>query len=154
MKEPRLTIELVPKTAFYKNIRSKVFHCDWDKIRKFVYKRANYKCEICGGQGDKHPVECHEIWYYYDAGFGSKALQRLIKFIALCPKCHQVKHFGLSQIRGLEDEAEEHLKEIDGWDGEQAIEYIDDCFETWGERSQVEWKLDISYLDKFLKEIE
>ncbi len=154
MKNIKLTIELVPESSFYHNVRSEVSTATWDKIRKFVYKRANYKCEICGGQGDKHPVECHEVWYYYDAGLGSKALQRLIKFIALCPKCHQVKHFGLSRIRGLEFKAEEHLKTINNWDNWEARGYIDDCFETWGERSQMEWQVDVRYLDKFLKEIE
>lgn len=30
----KLTIELVPTTAFYSNVRSNVTSCQWNKIRK------------------------------------------------------------------------------------------------------------------------
>lgn len=48
-----LQIELVPKTAFGENLRKLLTQNEWDKIRKAVYQRANYKCEICGEQGNK-----------------------------------------------------------------------------------------------------
>ncbi len=152
MKELKLTIELVPKSSFYHNVRSEVSTAIWDKIRKFVYKRANYKCEICGEQGDRHPVECHEIWEYFDAR-SDEGVQTLIKFIALCPRCHQVKHLGLSRIRGLEEQAIEHLININECTDEEASAYIDFSFEVWNERSQMEWEVDVRYLDKFLEEI-
>ena len=62
-KKIKLTIELVPKTAWYKNVRSEVSKDRWDELRKECYRNANYKCEVCGGTGPKWPVECHEIWH-------------------------------------------------------------------------------------------
>jgi hypothetical protein len=49
----KLTIELVPKTSWYSNVRSNVSKDEWDKIKKKCYIKANYKCEICNGIGDK-----------------------------------------------------------------------------------------------------
>jgi hypothetical protein len=141
-KEIKLTIELVPETAFYKNVRSEVSSAEWDIIRRTAYKNAGYVCEICGGKGDKHPVECHEVWEY------KKGVQRLVRFIALCPKCHQVKHFGLSQMRGLEEECIKHLMKVNGWGKDTALEYIDSCWEIWEARSSKSWTLDISVIER------
>ena len=55
---PRLTIELVPSTCWFSNVRSNISKQDWDRLRKETYKKANYRCEICGGVGRNHPVEC------------------------------------------------------------------------------------------------
>ncbi len=62
-----LTVELVPQTCWYTNVRSNVPAEDWERLRKFVFKLAGYRCEICGGRGDKWWVECHEQWEYDDA---------------------------------------------------------------------------------------
>ena len=57
----KLTIELVPKTSWYSNVRSNVSRSQWDKLRKKCYLNADYKCEVCGDtgikQGFKWPVE-------------------------------------------------------------------------------------------------
>jgi hypothetical protein len=53
---PRLTIELVPQTCWFSNVRDRVSREDWDRIRKQVYKRSGQCCEVCGGRGRKHPI--------------------------------------------------------------------------------------------------
>lgn len=146
---PRLTIELVPSTCWFSNVRSNVSKRTWDRLRKETYKQADYRCEICGGVGPNHPVECHEVWHYDDI----KHVQRLSRLIALCPACHQCKHMGLAQINGKEVEALEHLAEVNNWEMWQAIEYAERAFEIWSERSKHQWKLDISYLEKLGVEI-
>ena len=138
----KLTIEFVPQTSFYRNVRSEVDRETWDKIRRKAYREANYKCQICGGKGKQHPVECHEIWDY------QKGTQKLIGFTALCPKCHQVKHFGLSQIRGLEEDCVKQIMEVNKISRKKADGYIAECWDIWADRSQQEWKLDITYLEK------
>jgi transposase-like protein len=137
-----LTIELVPSTAWYSNVRSNVSKEKWDEIRKDCYKKAGYKCEVCGGKGPKHPVECHEIWKYDD----EELTQTLEGMIALCPSCHEVKHIGLAGIRGRQAQAIEHLSKVNGITFEEATLYVEHCFEEWSRRSQKEWKLDISIL--------
>jgi len=142
MKKYRLTIELVPSTAFYKNVRSEVTRAQWDIIRKKVYKKYNYKCGICGGVGKKHPVECHEIWDYDD----NLHIQTLKGFIALCPSCHQVKHIGLSQIRGLRDECVKHMMLVNKMTKKEANMHIQETARIWGKRSEHDWKCDMLIL--------
>jgi len=62
----RLSLKLVPATAWFANLRNICEQQTWDVIRKRTYKAYDYRCGICGGIGDKHPVECHEVWAYDD----------------------------------------------------------------------------------------
>lgn len=144
MKQTKLTIELVPRTCFYKNLRSELPKEKWDKLRKETYKKAEYKCEICGGKGSKHPVECHEIWSYDDENL----IQKLVGLVALCPQCHQVKHIGLAQIQGNYQKALKHLMKVNEWTKEDAEAYIQVCFEIWANRSGKKWESDISFLEE------
>ena len=57
---------LIPKQSFYNNVRSSFSTKKWDRLRKDCYKAAFYKCEVCGGVGSAHPVECHEVWDFDD----------------------------------------------------------------------------------------
>ena len=58
---PKLSVELVPSTSWYSNVRSNVTRRVWDKIRKDVYRNADYQCEVCH-KVRKRRIECHEIW--------------------------------------------------------------------------------------------
>ena len=151
MKNYKLTIELVPKTAWYTNVRSNVDRNEWDRIRKKSYELAGHKCEICGdigpNQGFKHNVECHEIWEYND----ETKEQKLTGLISLCPYCHKVKHPGLAQINGEFDIVINQLMKINGMLQSEAMKYVDECFKIWQQRSLYPWKLDISYLTEYLK---
>lgn len=137
----KLTIELVPQTCWYSNVRSNVTKKEWDRLRKLSYQAAGHKCEICKGVGPKHPVECHEIWQY------ENGIQKLEKLISLCPSCHEVKHIGRSQIVGKGEKALKHLSKVNNISIEEANEYIKEASIIWNKRSQQEWELDISYLD-------
>ncbi|HEY0546478.1 MAG TPA: HNH endonuclease [Pyrinomonadaceae bacterium] len=140
-----LTIELVPKTCWYSNVRSHVSKDEWDRLRKIVFGEAGNVCEICGGVGGRWPVECHEVWRYDD----ETHVQKLERLIALCPACHEVKHIGLAGVRGRQRQALAHLAKVNGWSKEDATLYLEACFEQWSKRSRHEWKLDISYLERF-----
>jgi transposase-like protein len=140
-----LTIELVPKTCWYSNVRSHVTKEEWDRLRKIVYREAGNVCEICGGVGRRWPVECHEVWRYNDEAH----VQKLERLIALCPACHEVKHIGLAGVRGHQAQALAHLAKVNGWSKEDAKLYLEACFEQWSRRNRHEWKLDISYLERF-----
>jgi 5-methylcytosine-specific restriction endonuclease McrA len=139
---PRLTIELVPKTCWFSNVRDRVSRQDWDRIRSQVYEQADRRCEVCGGRGSRHPVECHEVWEYDDAS----GVQRLVRMIALCPACHEVKHIGLAGMKGRGDLACAHLAEVNGWTSEVAARCVEDAFAVWRTRSSRTWALDVSAL--------
>lgn len=140
----KLTIELVPKTAWYSNVRSNVTTAEWDVIRKECYKKAGYKCEVCSGKGPKHPVECHEIWEYNDESLK----QTLLGLIALCPDCHSTKHVGLAQIQGRFEVVLNQLMTVNEITKEEAEKYVNECFDVWEKRSQNDWELDITFLEK------
>ncbi len=142
-KNIKLTIELVPSTVWYKNVRSEVSSDRWDRLRKECYRSAEYKCEVCRGTGPKWPVECHEIWHYDDVN----KKQILTGLIALCPDCHTVKHPGLAEIKGRFDVVISQLMSVNDMEYWEATEYIEQAFDVWRERSKHQWELDITYLD-------
>jgi hypothetical protein len=149
----KLTIELVPATAWYTNVRSNVSPKDWDKIRKYCYKLADNKCEICNSvgfkQGRRHAVECHEIWHYDDIN----KIQKLTGLIALCPNCHQTKHVGLASLQGKREWVVKQLMNVNTMSWVEADNYINESFKIWNDRSQSEWQLDISYLNEYMSNI-
>ncbi len=139
---PKLTIELVPSTAWFSNVRDHVTSTDWERIKKFTSAAAGGRCEICGGRGPQWPVECHEVWHYDD----ERHVQTLVRTQALCPDCHRVKHIGLADVHGKGEAALKHLAKVNGWTLDQARRYRDEAFRTWRARSQHEWMLDLSWL--------
>jgi 5-methylcytosine-specific restriction endonuclease McrA len=149
MKEYKLTIELVPKTAWYTNVRSNVTKSEWDRLRNKSYALANNVCEICGdtgkNQGYKHNVECHEIWHYDD----TNKTQTLTGLISLCPYCHKCKHPGLAQINGELNIVINHLIKVNNITKPDAEKLLNDAFNVWKERSKYKWILDISYIQNY-----
>lgn len=145
MGKIKLTIELVPSTSFYTNVRSILPKSEWDRLRKISYKEANYKCEICKDdglkQGYKHPVECHEIWEYRQDG-----TQYLKGLISLCPRCHQVKHIGRSMKVGLGKKVIAHLRKVNGFTKQEAEAYIGFSFQEHALRSKQKWNINLSIL--------
>ena len=139
-----LTIELVPNTCWYINVRSEVPGWKWEALKRRCFRAAGYKCEICGDTGTQWPVECHEIWEYDDEDL----TQTLHGLIALCPDCHRVKHIGKAGIDGKYDQAVEHLMNVNNITRIDAGCYIDEAFDTWRERNKQEWTLDITWLGK------
>lgn len=142
----KLTIELVPQSTWGDNLRSRLPPGKWDQLRKASYAGAGFKCEVCGGVGNKHPVECHEIWEYDDVNH----VQYLLGLVSLCPACHECKHYGRAQAVGRGEIALNHLMKVNDWSPKEANIYIAQAFAKWRERSRFSWRLDLSKL----KEIE
>ncbi len=145
----KLTSELVPKTAWYSNVRSNVTRAEWDVIRHQVYANADNICEICGGKGKHHAVECHEVWEYDD----DTNIQKLVRMIALCPACHSVKHLGRARAVGIYNEALAQLQKVNGITANEARAYSSAVFAQWKERSKYKWKLDIKNLNQYTNQI-
>ena len=145
----KLTIELVPQTCFFSNLRSELPKKEWDKIRKKSYELAGNKCEICGdvgtNQGVKHKVECHEIWNYNDVTHE----QKLIGLQSLCSRCHQVKHTGLAQLNGKLNEVIKQLMDVNQMSFNEALTYIDEAFIVWEKRSKHTWTTNIDYIKDY-----
>jgi hypothetical protein len=148
MKKNELIIDLIPKTCWWSSVRAMVTPAQWDILRFATYKKADNKCEVCGGigtkQGFKHKVECHEI-FEYDT---ETKTQKLTRLISLCPMCHLTTHFGRAQIMGKESNCINHMFKVNKWTMEKIKIHIAEAFRTYKERSKYVWKLDISLLNK------
>jgi len=139
-----LTLDLIPSTTWYDNLRSRLRPSEWDRLRKATYAAAGNKCEVCGGRGRKWPTECHEIWDYDE----TTRVQKLVGLVALCPSCHEVKHFGRAQTVGRGEAALAHLMRVNRWTEDQALDHIEESFAVWQRRSEISWTLDLSWLDR------
>jgi hypothetical protein len=109
---PRLTIELVPKTCWFSNVRNHVSNEEWKAISRQVSCGALNRCQICGGRSPIGArVECHEVFLYDE----QTRTQKLVSLVALCRPCHSVKHIGRTQMEGHEPEALVQLATVNGW---------------------------------------
>ena len=147
----KLSLELVPVTAWFSNLRGICEQETWDIIRKRTYKAYDYRCGICGGKGDKHPVECHEVWAYDDFDH----IMALASLVALCPACHSVKHMGFTQTRGKQalTEAIHHMAKVNFIAVSECMRYIAYYDDIMVRRSQYEWALNTDSLTRAAPEL-
>ena len=138
----KLSIELVPASSWYANVRSNVTGATWNRLQRQTAERAGHRCEICGRQGVGHPVEAHEVWAYDDA----RGVQRLVRLIALCPDCHGVKHFGRTLAQGAQRRLLAWFAHVNGLTASEALVAIKAAFELQRQRSARSWMLDLSVL--------
>lgn len=142
----KLTIELVPKTSWFSNVRDALSPSDWNLIKRFTSQSAGHRCEICNGVGPKWPVECHEVWDYDDTNH----TQTLKRTIALCPTCHAVKHFGfhMKKFPNKVPKLIQHIADVNGITTQEAEDYIVQSFGVWNQRSKHNWTVDLGWIDK------
>jgi hypothetical protein len=140
-----LFVDMVPSSCWFTNVRSCVSRRDWERLRRVINRRAGHRCEICGRKEDRGVrrwLEAHERWNY-DEPSRTQSLRRLI---CLCTECHTVTHFGLAQIRGVDERALAHLRSVSGMSESEAEDHVRAAFALWRRRSAVTWTLDLSIL--------
>lgn len=100
---------------------------------------------ICGKKTSR--LEAHERWEYDE----KNAVQRLADVVAVCRGCHEVIHIGRTQLMGKERDAEEHFMKVNGCSYSEYRKALGEANEAHRRRNRVaEWKLDLSYLKKFI----
>jgi hypothetical protein len=136
--------DLIPSSTWFKNVRTCVTRSSWDKLRKQVYGRADYKCECCKKDcsinntysGDEYedavisPAKYEEFdgdtelnkWNTIRLEAHERwsydndtKVQKLERIIALCHRCHTATHMGLAGLRGLTELAIKHTKKVNSW---------------------------------------
>lgn len=145
----KLTVELVPSSAWYNNLRKILKPKMWESLRKNVYKKFKYKCAICMSEGRLH---AHEVWQYDDQSH----LQSLVDIIALCTKCHAVKHIGYAGIQASEGKLNyenlvKHFMKINNCDRQIFEKHINKASKKFEERSRYDWQLNLGSLKNFEK---
>ena len=144
--EYKLNFELVPDSCWYSNLRSILSQKQWDVVRREAYSRANGRCMICGRPAKR--LEAHEKWSYDEVN----EVQKLEDVVAICHSCHSVIHIGRTQLMGQEDVAIKHFMRVNKCTYADYIRALGEANATHRRRNQVgEWKLDLTYLNKFVK---
>jgi hypothetical protein len=85
MADLRLPVEPTPAGSRLATLARLLPPQQWDRLRRRIYRKAGYRCRVCGRRGRLH---CHELWQYNQ----QTSYQWLRGFQALCEDCHNVKH--------------------------------------------------------------
>jgi hypothetical protein len=141
---PYLQPRLVPQSLWGKNLRALLTQDQWDVVRKAAYRRAGYRCKICGEQGPQWPVEADEVWAYDDMAL----THTLMGVVALCPDCHHVRHWGKTMIDGNEVAAFAHIVKINRFTRADAERLVAAAMTQWEQRSRLRWSSDYSWVTR------
>ena len=144
-KKYKLDFELVPDPCWYSNLRSILSKAQWDVVRRDAYSRAQGRCMICARPATR--LEAHEKWSYDE----ENKVQKLEDVIAVSHACHSVIHIGRTQLIGQEDVAIKHFMRVNKCSYADYIKALGEANAVHQRRNKVdEWKLDLSYLKKFV----
>jgi len=83
-----LTLETIPQLNFGISLAQLLPKPVWDTVRREVYAKAHYTCEICGAMDVQ--LHCHEVWSYTSK---KPYIQKLQELKCLCKDCHAIKHW-------------------------------------------------------------
>ncbi len=147
-----LSIELVPSTSWYSNVRALISRKDWDTIRFATYAKYNNICATHNCGSTIKPLNCHEIWEYDDINH----TQTLKGFIALCALCHHIKHLGYAHILADEGKLDmvkvmEHFMGVNQCDIKFYASYSDKAFAQWEQRSKHQWNICLDEYSNIIK---
>ena len=143
MKNLKLKIELLPKGAWGNDFSRTLNKKDWDTLRSACYVRANHKCAICGFVTDE--LDAHEVW---DFNIEAKT-QTLVDIIALCCRCHGVKHIRNSERLGYGENAKRHFMKVNNCSQLEFVSHLTKAQIDFAEMNKVyRWKM-IANLEKF-----
>ena len=147
MEKYKLNFELVPDGCWYSNLRTILSKKQWDFLRAEAKERAGGKCMICGRPVKR--LEAHERWSYNE----QTATQKLEDIISVCHDCHSVIHIGRTQLKGDIIRAEKHFLKVNKCTYSDYIRALGKANEEHVRRNKIsEWKLDLSYLKRYVKE--
>lgn len=125
--------DLLPSSAWGRNLRSMLTRPAWDRLRQWAYARAGGVCEHCGQtgheQGRRHALEAHEIWTVC----AETRTVTLAGIVALCPLDHAVAHLGrtLTQGRHAFVRAVTHMQRTHALDDRQTEAVVAHAFRQW-----------------------
>lgn len=143
----KLNFELVPDGCWYSNLRSLLSKKQWDFLRSDAKERSGGKCAVCGRKTNR--LEAHERWSYDK----QNAVQKLEDVVAVCKDCHSVIHIGRTQLLGDEQRAEKHYMKVNNCSYAEYREALGKANEEHRKLNEIsEWKLDLTWLKRFIND--
>ncbi len=152
----KLSIELIPSKQWGKSLAQWLPKSEWDELRKKVYRRYSWTCQICSAYGVR--VHCHEIWAYDDR----RRIQKLVGLGCRCEDCHNIHHWGRTiqllhegtYSQDYIDKLRRHYCEVNKCTVQDMINHIVEAGDKNMKRSRYQYKIDFSNLKTIIKEIE
>jgi len=132
----------MPNSCIGRNARTFLSKSQWDMIRKWCYRRANYQCEYCGATGVR--VECHEEWDFIMVQ--EHRIQKLVGLKCLCGNCHHATHIYQYGSLYRQSHYRRHLYEVNGWSEAVAKEVLRLALRECRKRSKWQWELDLMWM--------
>lgn len=147
-KKYKLDFDFIPEESWKFNLRHVLSPAAWDIVRRDAYKRAGYKCRICGRENCR--LEAHEKWDFDTA----KKIQKLTDVLALCHDCHAAIHYQRTALcDGAEGakRAEEHFMRVNDCAQSEFHEALARAAARHKALNEIEdWRLDLSFLKRFI----
>jgi len=113
----RLSIEPIPASSQLSSLAKLLPRARWNRIRRAVYNRAGYRCQVCGKEDRLH---CHEVWQYNQ----QTGYQWLRGFQALCEDCHDTKHILFARDSRRRAKLLQHFVTVNRLASQQAEDYL------------------------------
>jgi len=108
-------------------------------LRQFWRSLKRERCDVCGSPA-RH---IDEDWRYY--ADGSQGVAVLENLRPLCEECHLAKHLGFASVIGRDDEAIQHLAQVNGVDVNTVLELLPEVQRVWIQLSSLEsWRIEIA----------
>jgi hypothetical protein len=130
----RLSIEPIPEGSWLASLANLLPPWQWDRVRRSVYQRAGYRCQLCGREGMLH---CHEVWQYNE----ETGIQWLRGFAALCRDCHDVKHILFNRDAARHKELMRHFIAVSRITREEAEAYVEAARQQQQKYDQRHWAI-------------
>lgn len=141
LSPPKLSIQMVPKPLWGKNLRKVVTKEEWGRLCQAAVEFYKHQCCYCKASLYKKSFHLHEEWLYDDCNL----VQIFYAYRTVCRECHMAVHLGHSMSIGTGAFALAHLAEVNGWNLEQTEIYATYCLMEWRIRSmEVNWAQDFS----------
>ena len=141
----KLELHLIPKTSYYINLRN-YLGSGWKVISDSIRAKNDFTCQYCNLKKDPKNIHLHEVWEFSK----ETSVQKLVKFECICSTCHSIHHWGLSMIQGKNMPfLSKYACKINNCSIFEWNSYVEECFEEWKKRSEISWKVDVSYIDTF-----
>jgi hypothetical protein len=132
----KLAIEPKPASTWGKTLANLWPPNEWADIRQQVYREADYECIICKTKNQQ--LHCHEVWRYDY----KKGIAHLSGFECICKICHDVKHFGRSQVvypKSYVNSLIVHWCKVNKRTRSDFAAYLDEVHEISSKRANIYW---------------
>ena len=132
MSHLRLAIEPIPVGSRLATLAKLMPRDQWDRLRRRVYRRARYRCQVCGREGRMY---CHEIWQFNK----QTGYQWLRGFQALCQDCHDVKHISFVRDSSKRERLIQHFLTVNRLTRDETDAYLRSARKRQWQLNQRNW---------------